>query len=164
VTAPALVEDAEGVLPTLYDPPMESDETNVAGAAELLGVSEDTVRALIRAETLPATQQRARGGYTVKRADVERVKRDRAAGVLAGPVNIDPAELAALAADEREARDLRKRTTAAEKRRNDRARAIRAASGQGYGAVTAMADALGLHRTTVQRWLKGSATADDDED
>lgn len=160
MTAPLLVEDAESVLPTLYDPPMNSDETNVAGAAELLGVSEDTVRALIRSEKLPATQQRARGGYTMRLADVERVKRDRAAGILAGPVDIDPAELAALAADEREARDLRERTKAAEKRRNDRARRIRAASGRGYGAVTAMADALGLHRTTVSRWLTG--IGDDD--
>lgn len=135
-------------------------ELTVADAAEILGVSEDTVRALIRSEQrepgsgLPAIQRRTRGAYYLQEADVQAVKDKRAAGLLAGPVDIDPVELALLVADEAEARALRAKVKVAENRRNNRAREIRSASGSGYGAVTDMATAVDLHRTVVQRWLR----------
>lgn len=124
---------------------------NVAEVAAYMGVSEDTVRALIRGRHLPATQERPRGGYTVDEADAERVRADRAAGRLAGPVQLTELDLTRLV-------DLQRGYLAALDAADDALdardafiRSVRASSGAGYGAVTAMADALGMHRTAVQR-------------
>lgn len=141
--------------PFSYASPVSDRELSVAEAAEYLHLSEDTVRAMIRAGVLPALQRYRRGPYMIKEADVRTVAEKRAAGIAAGQTEIDPVDLAQLVADELRLRALNTQAKAQKLRRDARARYIRATSGQGYGAVSEMAGALGLHRTVVQRWLIG---------
>lgn len=141
--------------PFSYALPVSDRELSVAEAAEYLHLSEDTVRAMIRAGVLPALQRYRRGPYMIKEADVRTVAEKRAAGAAAGAADIDPAELAVLVAHEMRHRAYRAQAAAEKLRRDRQARILRASSGQGYGAVTEMADAVGLHRTVVQRWLIG---------
>lgn len=132
----------------VYDPTMPM---TVAEVAAYMGVSEDTVRALIRAQHLPATQERPRGGYSVDEADAERVKQDRLAGRLAGPVQLTELDLNRLVDMQRDNLRLLDEADDALDARDAFIRSVRASSGAGYGAVTAMADALGMHRTAIQR-------------
>lgn len=141
--------------PCGYATAVADRELSVAEAAEYLHLSEDTVRSLIRDGVLPAVQTHRRGPYKLQEADVQAVAERRAAGIAAGQTEIDPVDLAQLVADELRLRALNAQAKAQKLRRDARARYIRATSGQGYGAVTEMADAVGLHRTVVQRWFIG---------
>lgn len=79
-----------------YAAVVSDDEISTSEAAELLGVSLDTVRGMIRDEKLPARRIRPGGPYVLALTDVEKAASDRTMGLRAGPVRISEADRAAL--------------------------------------------------------------------
>lgn len=129
---------------------VSDDEMTTQEVAELLGVSTDTVRILVRSGNLPGRQTRPRGPVVVKRADAEAARDSRAAGHLSGPVNLTAADVAELRAREGRVAAMRTFLDGGEADRDQAIRDI-AARARGYGTITELARVLDLHRTTVQR-------------
>lgn len=129
---------------------VKDDEISTVEAADLLGVSLDTVRAMTRAGKLPARQLRPGGPYVLKLRDVEQARTDRAMGLRAGPVRLsesDRAKLREVRTAEAEADEVLQRAYAARIELVARLGRLQ----RGTGAVAA---ALDVDRSTVQAILR----------
>jgi excisionase family DNA binding protein len=129
---------------------VSDDEISTPEAAELLGVSLDTVRAMIREEKLPARRLRPGGPYVLARGAVEQARTDRAAGLRAGPVRLSEADRAKL----REVRTAEAEADEALQRAYAARAALVAALGRDQRGTGAMAAALDVDRSTVQAILR----------
>jgi excisionase family DNA binding protein len=129
---------------------VSDDEMGASAAAELLGVSPDTMRAMIRGGKIPARRTRLGGAYVLKAADVEQARITRAAGLRAGRVMLSEKDRAEL----REVRDAEAAAIAAEALAVAALRALVAELGREKRGTRAMADVLGVDRSTVQAILR----------
>lgn len=133
-----------------YAAVVSDDEISTPEAAGLLGVSLDTLRAMIRDEKIPARRLRPGGPYVLARADVEKAATNRTAGLRAGPVRLSDADRAQL----REVRGAEAEADGV----LEQAYAARAALVTELGRLArgtgAMAEALGVDRSTVQGILR----------
>jgi excisionase family DNA binding protein len=125
-------------------------EVNTAQAAELLGVSQDTVRAMIRDGTLPARQKQLYSPARIKVSDVEKVRESRTLARRAGPADLT-------GDDRKEMRAMRQAVEDAEQAVTE-AEDVRAALVIQFGhlkrATGAIAKALDVSRSTVQDILR----------
>jgi excisionase family DNA binding protein len=135
---------------------VSDDELDTRAAAELLGVSLDTVRAMIRSGSLPARLVRGgvpgSGRYVLRRDDVYQAGVSRAVGLRAGQVllsDTDRAKLAEVRAAEVAAYDELERA------RTARAYLV-AELGRRMRSTAAMAKALGVSISTVQAILRAA--------
>lgn len=129
---------------------VSDDEISTPEAAEVLGVSLDTIRAMIREEKLPARRLRPGGPYVLTWSDVEKARTHRAAGLRSGPVQLseaDRAQLRAVRAAEAEADE------GLEAARRKRLQLV-AKLGRLLRGTGAMAAALDVDRSTVQAILR----------
>jgi len=133
---------------------VSDDEISTREATELLGVSLDTVYAMIRDGRLPARLVRGgapgHGRYVLQRGDVEAARDNLAAGLRVGQERLseaDRADLAEVRAAEAEA------VTALERAYAARA-ALVARLGRKQCGTGAIAKALGVDRSTVQSILR----------
>lgn len=129
---------------------VSDDEISTPEAAEVLGVSLDTVRAMIREDKLPARRLRPGGPYVLAREDVEKARTDRAAGLRAGPVRLSESDRAKL----REVRTAEAEADGALERAFAARAALVARLGRALRGTGAMATALGVDRSTVQTILR----------
>lgn len=129
----------------------DDTEISTAEAAELLGVSLDTMRALFRDGTVPARRVKVGGTYVAKRSDVEQAREQRAAGLRAGPaVQISEDDRARL----REARQADEEAERERKRALYERYSLVAELGRKARGTRAMASALGVSTSTVQGLLR----------
>lgn len=133
-----------------YAAVVSDDEISTSEAAELLGVSLDTVRGMIRDEKLPARRIRPGGPYVLALADVEKARTDRTAGLRAGPVRLSEADRAAL----REVRTAEAEADGALEQAFAARAELVARLGRLARGTGAMAEGLGVDRSTVQTILR----------
>jgi excisionase family DNA binding protein len=127
-----------------------SDTITTLEAAEVLGVSLDTVRGMIRDGVLPATRSRRGGPYVLDRRTVEAARDARVASLRSGPVRLTEADRARL----RKVREVEELASAGvEKARAARAARVVALGHQQRG-TGAMAAALRVDRSVVQDILR----------
>lgn len=117
-------------------------------AAELLGVSVDTVRAMIRSSELPARLERGR--YRLYRPDVEKARVKRVGSTRADYVQLSDEDRAAL----HEVRKAEEQAVDAWKAARARRAKLVVELSRLRRGTGAMADALGVHRATVQDDLR----------
>jgi excisionase family DNA binding protein len=126
------------------------DEISTADAAVALGVSLDTMRAMIRDGKIPARRTRPGGPYVLHREDVENARMRRVAGMRAGVVKLSEADQAAL---ERVRDDEALADREVEKAYQGRA-ALVERLGRLQRGTGAMAEVLGVDRSVVQGILR----------
>jgi excisionase family DNA binding protein len=126
-----------------------SEEVSIRRAAEILGISEETIRTMVREGELTSRKTgEGTSPWAIPVEELERVQlRNRGAVTL---TDADLAEAAQVQADFLAAEEAEK----AARRRRDEVAARLADKAIGYGAVVRLADAMGVHRTTLSRYIK----------
>lgn len=139
---------------TSYALLVKDEEISTLEAAKLLGVSLDTVRAMIRSGALPARRTRPgpSGSYAVKVADAEKAReqRQQSMSLRAGPVQISDQDHERLV----KARDAETAAGDAETAALARRAKLVERLGRLQRGTGAMVEALGVARSVVQGILR----------
>ncbi len=125
-------------------------EIDTPEAAVILGVSLDTMRAMIRDGKIPAVRSRPGGPYVLQREDVEAARTERTASLRAGVVRLSGSDVAAL---EKVRDDEAIADAAVEKAYEARAELVERL-GRLLRGTGAMAEALGVDRSVPQGILR----------